>query len=386
MKRTHSKAALLAKRVKKVQGNAKFAGMLYFLGALAMAAVVAVLPVLTGTVLGDAMLPVLAFYAPIVALFDGGAGNIMNNLKGLNAAGWSDLLIALFYGIMLIVVVINVLRTFGNFGWLFKKKASYTYGFNRNAYAMDNLAKIFTASFAAFVTMNLLIYLVAGTATIGMFGFVGLGAGVAIHFIAGLVGGKVTLFTIDDNIEEEPREFGLFVYFVRNLLQIAVVAVVLYFLVPEAVFGAALPNMVISALNGDIAALIDIPVLVELVAWLCIFVMIRHAVAATEFNRDCIDGTGMKNFRIFSFFAAIALAGIIVLPMVGVVPEAEMNMNIVIAAAAAFVGFLLDCIIKSRRPKEREEVEEIVEDTEDVAVEDYLRESAEIARYKNTII
>lgn len=385
MKRTHSKAALLAKRVKKVQGNAKFAGMLYFLGALAMAAIVAVLPVLTGTVLGDAMLPVLAFYQPIVDLFAG--GDIMGNLKALTAEGWANVLVSLFYGIMLLVVVINLLKTFGQFGWLFKKKASYTYGFNRNAYAMDKLADIFTGSFATFVTWNLLIYLVAGNATIGMFGFVGLGAGVAIHFLAGLTGGKVTLFTIDDNIEEEPREFGLFVYFVRNLLQIAVVAAVLFFFVPNATFGAALPNMVSSAVNGDIATLIDIPVLVEFVAWLCIFVLIRHAVAETEFNRDCIDGTGMKNFRVFAFFTALAIGAIIALPMVGMAPEAELNMELVYAAAAAFVGFLVDCIIKSRRPREKKvEEEEIFEDTEDVAVEDYLRESAEIARYKNTII
>jgi hypothetical protein len=73
--------------------------------------------------------------------------------------------------------------------------------------------------------------------------------------------------------------------------------------------------------------------------------------------------------------------------MVGMAPEAELNMELVYAAAAAFVGFLVDCIIKSRRPREKKvEEEEIFEDTEDVAVEDYLRESAEIARYKNTII
>ena len=386
MKKTHSKASLLAKRVKKVQGKAKRAGLLYFLGTLAMLAIVVALPVLSGTVLGDAMLPVLTFYAPIVALFDGGAANALNNVKALSAQGCAELLVALFYGIMVLVLLINVLRTFGKLGWLCKRKASYTYGFNRNAYAMDKLANRFTGSFATFVTMYLLIYLVSGTAQLGMYAYVGLGAGAAIHLLAGLIGGKVTLFTMDDNIEEEPREFGLFVYFVRNVLQMAVVAAILYFFVPQTTFGAELPNLVMAAVNVDVNALLNIPVLVELVAWLCIFVLIRHAAAETEFNRDCIDGTGMKNFRLFSFLTALCLAAIIVLPMVGVVPEAELNMNVVYAAVAAFVGFLVDCIIKSRRPKEKKLAKKAQAESEEVGVEDYLRENAEIARYKNTII
>lgn len=38
MKRTHSKAAFIRKRVKTVQGRAKFVGILYLLGAIALAA------------------------------------------------------------------------------------------------------------------------------------------------------------------------------------------------------------------------------------------------------------------------------------------------------------------------------------------------------------
>ena len=141
-----------------------------------------------------------------------------------------------------------------------------------------------------------------------------------------------------------------------------------------------------AAVNFDVNALINIPVLVELGAWLCIFVLIRHTVAATEYNRDCIDGTGMKNFRVFSFFAALLIAAIIVLPMVGMAPAAELNMNVLYAAIAAFVGFLVDCIIKSRRPKEKKIAKKAQAESEEVGVEDYLRENAEIARYKNTII
>ena len=372
---THQGAELKT-RVARTRSRAQFVGIIYFISIILLATT-AFLPFFDVEKQQHAPVGVLA----ALKVFEPA------NLQALKTwAGMLTFINALLYLTMLLVVVINVVRASAKLGWLFKKKASYTYGFNRNAYAMDKLADIFTGSFATFVTWNLLIYLVAGNATIGMFGFVGLGAGVAIHFLAGIAGGKVTLFTIDDNIEEEPRPFGLFVYFVRNLLQIAVVAAVLFFFVPNATFGAALPNMVSSAVNGDIAALIDIPVLVEFVAWLCIFVLIRHAVAETEFNRDCIDGTGMKNFRVFAFFTALAIGAIIALPMVGMAPEAELNMELVYAAAAAFVGFLVDCIIKSREPKEKKVEEEIVEDTEDVAVEDYLRESAEIARYKNTII
>jgi hypothetical protein len=389
MKRNHSKAALLVKRVKKVQGRAKFVGFLYLLGAIALAAAVVALPMLSGTVLGNAMLPVLTFYAPIVALFEGGAGSIMANLQGLTEAGVAELLVSLFYAFLLLGVVINMLRAFKKLKWLFKRRASYTNGFNRNMYAMDDLGKRFSGSFGALVNFYLLIYLLSAVnaeVTVTMYGLITVGAAAFIHLFAGIIGARVTLFTLDDNVQEIRREFGVFTYFVRNLIQIAAVGAIVYFFLPVATLGAELPKLTQALIAVDVAAIVNIPVLVELVAWLCIFVLVKHATASTEFNRDGIDGAGMKNFAVFSFFAAIAIAALVVLPMVGVVPAVEeMNMQIVTTAGIALGAFLLDVIIKSRRPKAKKKKKAAV-NNEEVGVEEYLRENAEMAKYNNTII
>ena len=76
MKRINSKAALLKKRVKVMHGRAEFAGILYLLGTLALTALVAVFPLINGTVLApNAEFPALAitamtFYQPFVDLFN----------------------------------------------------------------------------------------------------------------------------------------------------------------------------------------------------------------------------------------------------------------------------------------------------------------------------
>lgn len=388
MKRTHSKAAFIRKRVKTVQGRAKFVGILYLLGAIALAAAVVCLPVLNGTAIGEngKLLPVLTFYKPIVGLFEGGFGSIVGNLKSLTAADVSALMASVFYGCMLLGVVFNVLRCFKKLKWLFKRRASYTNGFNRNMYAMDDLGKRFSGSLAAMINFYLLIYLCSMTGgdavtypQITMYGYIALGAGLVWHLFAGLIGGTVTLFTIGENVEEEPREFGLFTYFVRNVLQIVAVAAILYFFIPNSVVWQKFPEMCVAVLGGSITALINIPVIIEIVALLFIFILTKHATAATEFNRDCMDGKGMKNFAVFSLFTAIAFAALALLPMLGIGVETKgsMNVQLLIVAAIAFVAFLLDCIIKSRHSKVN---------YDDLGVEDYLRDGGEASKYNNTII
>ena len=63
MKRIHSKAALLKKRVRTIHRRAKFTGILYFLGTLALAAAAVLLSLLDGTAISTAngLLPVVAF-------------------------------------------------------------------------------------------------------------------------------------------------------------------------------------------------------------------------------------------------------------------------------------------------------------------------------------
>ncbi len=377
MRRINSKTTILRKRVRAIQGRAKFVGILYLLGSIGLAALVACMPLLTGTCLTDGKkFPVLTFYIPLKDLFKGG----VKGLRSLGVEQMCNAFTALLFGILLLTLLINVLRSIGKLGWLFKRKASYANGFNRNMYAMDDMADRYSSSLAAIVSINLLVYLFTGTGVkFTNFAYVTLGVGFGVHFIAGLIGGTVTLFTTGERLEEQEREGGLFVYFIRNLIQIAAVAAIVFFLAKESVFFTELKNLldklvVQKAGFKSIQWKTLIPAGVELVAWLIVFVLIKHATAETEFNRDGIAGAGMRNFTVFSFFAVLAIGALVAFPYLGIGGAKVLNKNLVIAAAVAFVAFLFDCILKSRQS-----------DYDDFDTDAYFRDG-ENARYNNTII
>lgn len=390
MKRMPSKATLLKKRVRKIQNRAKFVGILYLLGTIGLVAIAACLPLLTGTCITDgATMPVLTFYQPIVDLFAKGA----EAFTSLTATQITDLIVVVLFGAMLLTMAINVLRSIGKLGWLFKRRASYSNGFNRNMYAMDDMAKRFSNSLYTLVVIHLFIYLFScgvdaeGQETIAQIttnAYIALGVGFGLHFVCGLIGGTVTLFSTGDRVEEEARENGLFVFFVRNLIQIAAVAAIGYFLIQESVLVAKIQELLRLILEeGKPIAEIDwmsaIPAGIELIAWIFIAVLAGHAIADTEFNRDGVVGSGMRNFAIFAFLTALALAAGIALPMLGIgVAKAttEINQNLLIAAAVALVAFLLDCII---RPRARDD-----SDYDDVDMDAYFQGGEQ--RYNNTII
>lgn len=391
MKRMPSKAALLKKRVRKIQNRAKFAGVLYLLGTIALLALAACMPMLTGTCItaaGATDMPVLTFYTPIMNIFTSGAETIT-----FTAAQVMELFVVALFAIMLITMLINVLRSIGKLGWLFKRRASYANGFNRNMYAMDDLAKRFSSSFRTLIMMNVFIYLFSGgviaegqeaAVQLTMNAYIALGVGFALHFLCGLIGGTVTLFTTGDRVEEEVRENGLFVFFVRNLIQIAAVAAIAYFLLQESVLAVKLQELLTLVLEeqkplGEIDWLGFIFAGVEMLAWILLTVLVGHATADTEFNRDGVVGSGMRNFAIFAFLTALALGAWVALPMLGIgVAEVatELNQNLLIAAAVALVAFLLDCIIK---PRARDDT-----GYDDVDVDAYFQGGEQ--RYNNTII
>jgi hypothetical protein len=72
-----------------------------------------------------------------------------------------------------------------------------------------------------------------------------------------------------------------------------------------------------------------------------------------------MDGAGMNNYAVFSLLSAICLAAIIALPYVGIgtALEGEVFTFVIVAAAVAFVAFLLDCIIRPRGYGKSDEVE-----------------------------
>ena len=292
---------------------------------------------------------------------------------------------------MLLTMLINVLRSIGKLGWLFKRRASYSNGFNRNMYAMDDMAKRFANSLYTLVVMHLFIYLfssglaVEGQALqITMNAYIALGVGLGLHFVCGLIGGTVTLFSTGEKVEEEVRENGLFVFLIRNLIQMAAVGAIAYFLLQETVFVAKIQEILRLVLEEqkplfEIDWLSAIPAGIELLAWIFVAVLAGHAIADTEFNRDGVVGSGMRNFAVFSFLTTLVLAAGIALPMLGIgVAEAtaQINQNLLIAAAVAFVAFLLDCIV---RPRIRDDF-----GFDDVDIDAYFEGGEQ--RYNNTII
>ena len=320
MKRMPSKATLLKKRVRKIQSRAKFTGVLYLLGTVALVALVACMPMLTGTCItavGATDMPVLTFYQPIMDIFASGAETI-----ALTATQITELIVVALFGIMLLVMAINVLRSIKKLGWLFKRRASYANGF--------------------------------------------------------------TLFTTGDRVEEEVRENGLFVFFVRNLIQIVAVVAIAYFLLQESILAVKIEELLKWIVEdqkpiAEIDWLGFVPAGLELLAWLFLTVLVGHATADTEFNRDGVVGSGMKNFAIFSFFTALVLGAGVALPMLGVgVAEVatELNQNLLVSAAVALVAFLLDCIIK---PRARDDSA-----YDDVDIDAYFQGGEQ--RYNNTII
>lgn len=367
MKRINSKAALLKHRVGVIHGRAKFVGVLYLIGTVAFAALAILSTMIDGTVLAINKafpllnLPVMTFYQPIVTLFE--------NVNALTADVLLAAVVGILYAILLLTVVINVFKALSKLGWLFKRRASYTNGFNRNMYAMDDLAKCFSSSFGAILILYLQIYLLTASAevtvTVNMIGYITLAAGLALHLLCGVIGGTVTLFTTADNMEEEPREFGVFAFFVRNLIQLAATAAIVYFLAPQSGLLGGLKDIVYNVVEKSNTAWLMqnvmtlLPTAAELLAWVCISVLIKHAVSDTEFNRDCLDGAGMKNFTVFSLFAALLIAAIAVLPMLqmGAALTQEKMLAVIIAAAVAFVAFVLDCIVKPRHRGDYDDVD-----------------------------
>ncbi len=340
-------AVALRKRVKKVHSKAKFVGMLYLLGALAMAAF-ACLPTLN---IGGTELWVLNFWQPFK--------NILSAERDILAIA-----VAVLYAFVLLTGVINFFKSLGKLSWLTKRTSRYVNGYNRNMRAMDDMGKIFSGSFAAIINFHLLIYILQPADTqikLTMYAYAMLAAGLLIHFLAGVIGGKVSFFNIggpNGNVEEEKRTCGTFVYFFRNLIQVAATGAIIYFFVPVCTLNQTVATLLAKGnpFSGDIMKTV-LPVALQVLLVLWIFVLVKHSTASTEFNRFGIEGAGMKNYRVFSFFTVLTAGGAFALEYLATKAFAGVALKYLIIAGIAFVAFLVDCIFKSK-PKDDETEEE----------------------------
>lgn len=341
------KYVYMKKRITKAQSKAKNVGFLYLLGILAVTAL-ACLPLM---VISDELivhqLGVMSFWKVFVELANGAEPVIL------------ALIVAAIYALMLVVLVVNVIRALGKLGWLYKRKASRVYGFNRNVYAMDDLGKLFSSSFATVVGAHLLIAALVAGVEVQMLGYALLGVGLFIHFVCGLAGGNVSLFDIDNGVVEQKREYGRVSVVVRNVLQIAATAALFYFILTTHMLRVHIFELFV---NNEISALLADPMQLivpaaEIVGVLVVLGMLRYALGTTEFDIEGKETAGRKSFLLLSFLALVCFGGSLAYTVV--LAGAEMPQATMIMAAIAAAAFLAEIILcafpKVKRTKEEKE-------------------------------
>ncbi len=329
----------MRKRVRKAQNKAKWMGFFYFLGTLALLALACLGMFSYENKGATEYLWILTFWKPFLDITNGFTLEVIK-----------PMIKPLIYTIMLLVLLINFFRCFGKFGWLYKKKASRTYGFNRNAFAMEDLGRIFSGSFFAVILFSCVLYLTGYQFT--LMAYIAVGVGFFFHFWCGLVGGNVSLFTARGGVEEEKRRFGRFAPFIRNLFQFAAVAGIAWFFLEMNTLNGFIGDLFktgdFAGIANDLNALIVAAI--ELVMVICWLVLVKHATASTEFDRDGSQAAGMHNFRVFTFFIFLLASGLVAVEYFLMNVGISKNLETIYIAVIALVSFILECCLR-RFPK-----------------------------------
>ncbi|MBQ8657535.1 MAG: hypothetical protein IJ506_00180 [Clostridia bacterium] len=346
----HNRAAF-KRKIGNAHARAKAVGTLYFLATIALA-VLAFFPMLS---IGGVNLWVLSFWERFAAL---------KNLQGVTFAVILDLAVAVFYALILLTVVCNVLRSFKKLGWLFKKKPSRSNGYNRNVYAMEDLGRLFSGSFHTILAFSFLIYLISKDATIALqplYAYIALGVGFGVHFLGGLVGGGVSLFAIEGGaMHEERRRGSVWIPFLRNLVQIAIVAGIGYFLIKSGQILFLAETLRASEFTGILAKWKDLLVpAVFLVVYLWLLPLLKHATGLTEYDREGCEASGMKNFRIFTLLILLTSGATVVVEYIF---AGAWLLQGVYIAGIALLGFIVEICLR-KYPNDRDDSDEIESDT-----------------------
>lgn len=295
----------LKKRIAATRGRAEFIGIVYLLAIIALVVVAAFVPMLQAEL---APLGALSFWKVYA----------WSNLTALDTVEKIiQVANATIYGLMLLGLVINIFKALSKLNWLFKKKGSQTYNFNRNVYAMEDLGEIFSGTFASIIIFHFLIYLICGEMAILWPTYVVLGGGIFIHFFCGLIGGGASYFDKDarGNLIEKKRLIGLGAPFIRNLLQLIAVGGMIFFFVKASDLHTFIPYLLEK--GGFQVYVLDnwmgfISVGLQILTIIWIIVLLTHATNITEFSIEGTEAAGMKNFRIFSFFTFLTAGGTVV--------------------------------------------------------------------------
>ncbi|MBQ9729019.1 MAG: hypothetical protein IJV85_05415 [Clostridia bacterium] len=336
--------ALMKKRIAKAQRKSKWIGLLYIVGIVVLAAVGFVVPLVESK---------FAFQE-IMTIF---------GAMGTNKFSEIALFTVLLRMITMVVVAVNVIKALGKLGWLFKRKASRLYGFNRNAYAMEDLGKLFASSFKWLFTSTLLILVIDWSAKLVDMAVIILIVALVIHFFCGHVAGNVSLFNIQDGISEVRRKANRFVPFVRNLIQVVVVYfTVSYFVQASTIldfFSVAMADAgvdfgkldtVMAGIGGLIGALMGTPegivALLQIFTLVAIIVLEAHAFNNSEFDMDGADRAGRNVFPIWSLITGVLALVTYFMGSASMAAEAA-NATLYIAIIA-IVSFIIELILRNK--------------------------------------
>lgn len=350
--------AALRKRIAQVQGKAKFVGVLYLLATIGLLGLMACFPIIKLDDTNGDWLYALTFWKPFPLLMDRAAWTV----EGIKVVGG-----AAIYALMLLVLFINVVKSFSKLGWLFKKKPSKQNGHNRNAYAMEDMGKIFSASFFVCVMFNFCIFLLLqanGAIPNVPNAIVVAGIALAVHFICGHIGGNVSLFVADgDVLTEEKRECGRISPIVRNVLQFAAICGIGYFI--------GLKNDISNGASSVLAFILEhqafslrefFPCAAQMVSLLFFAVLVGHATNITEFDSEGVEASGMKNFRVFTILLTLSALGLFAVQYLFF--HVWVNEPLIIAGIA-LASFVIELIMKNM-PNGK------AEDPDEMDMDDYL--------------
>lgn len=319
------KYALLRRRISKMQRRSKVLGFIYLVATIAFAALTALALVV---------------------------GQCWNGI-GLTVDG----LIAVVDTLLLVIMVVNVIKALTKVKWLFKKNASRMHGFNRNAYAMDDLNKIFASTFAGLVICRFVsaVLLPNGLVFPPLF-YILLIVGVVIHMLCGVVAGNVSLFEVQEGVVEQKREVGSFLPFIRSIVQIAVSAAVVFFAMKLSI------RDVVDGLLTDMASITgDMNVLLSAVGKLLIIVltivMVKRATNTVEFDAEGLETPGKRTFKWVSFFMFL-VAGL-VYAYATFLAKVDVPQEFLTIAIVAFVSFIFEALTTREPHEDPEAIDEV---------------------------
>ncbi|MBQ4269025.1 MAG: hypothetical protein IJB97_05180, partial [Clostridia bacterium] len=319
-------------RLEKARKRCKFVGATYLIGTIALIAAL----FLDFFAVGESKISALNFYNALILT---GVPDLKKVVEILPNA---------LFALMCVVAVINFIRVCAALGKMKKAKDTPFEKYNHTVKRMEKAAGAFSGTLVTYFVFTMIACSATATKPT-FFALCAIGGGVVFHFFAGLIGGKTLWFDVGENGEilESKRNSSLFVFFLRNVIQIACVAGILFFF-----FKAnAIPGAVTLLAEGKISDLLSnvwelILVAAQVLIVVALIVLVNHAFRATEFNGKGMKGKGMKNFRAFSFmvtlFALVAFFAVYF-------GTKAWSFELAYVAAIALGGFLFDCIIKSKK-------------------------------------